>query len=925
MQSAYELCLLGPLRLGHEGERIRGLRSRKAIAILAYVAAQEKPLPRTHLVDRFWPADSAERGYANLRWALNHLTSLLPGCLTISRHSVTWGKTLACDLHRFSHHLRQQTIADLAAAVDLYDGELMAGFVLDGCPDFELWLTTERERRLQQVVQALCTLCKQYSRQADYQTALQYAQHWLALTPWAEEAHRQVIYLLAVSGQRSAALHQYAACRQVLAAELGVEPAAETTALYEQIRTQGSPSLEQMTSRHETRDRLTLWHLVSPSPSLPVPSAPPHNLPRQLTPFVGRTAELAQIGELLANPTCAWLTLLGPGGIGKTRLALAAASRHLAQFTDGVYFVALASSTAVELLPATIAQALGLALMPGEVRLQLLNYLGNRHLLLVLDNFEHLLDGIELIEWLIQQAPGVKVLVTSRQRLHHQAEWVVEVGGLETPLPDVGGSATGEMAAYSAVQLFMQWAQRAHTGFTLTSANDAQIGQICRAVEGMPLGIQLAASWVRALPLATIVEEISHNLDLETPDPHGLPDRHRTLRAVIDSSWQRLAAPEQALLARLSIFRGSADWAAAAQVAGATPLLLTRLVDRSLLAMNTAGRIMLHELVRQFAAEQLQAMNLADETGAAHSRYYAALLAQQTGALISDQTQLILQQWDTELDNIRAAWQWAVQRCEATVICQMAEPLNLYYDYRTLLQEGRQRFQQAAETLQAAEPTPANEMARGMVLARYGLLLWRYGELALAEQVLQESRMLAKRHGVLAEEAYASYLLGYYYIGIRSAEAMAYLQRALALAEAHTEHKLTVKVLYALGWYYLNTEQIETGIATLQRSLQLARALGDLRSVAHVLCYLGNGYFAAKEYAQAQQCQQAGLSLFQTLGIQWGVAQAQYGLLHVAYAQGDYAESRQLCERTIPLYQRTGVHPTMLTSLQCIYAVVCAS
>lgn len=929
MQPTYELCLFGPLRLGHAGERIPGLRSRKAVAILAYVAAQETALPRSHLVDRFWPGDSAQRGHANLRWALNHLTALLPGCLTVTRHSVTWGKTLACDLQRFSQHLRQQTIADLAVAVDLYSGELMAGFVLDGCPDFELWLTAERERRLQQVVQALGTLSQHYSEQADDQAALRYAQRWLTLTPWAEEAHRQLIYLLAVSGQRSAALHQYLACRQALASELGVEPAAETTALYEQIRAQGAPA------RHETRDtryeiraprapaRLSPLLPVSLSPCLPIAAVPPHNLPRQLTPFVGRAAELAQIEELLANPMCAWLTLLGPGGIGKTRLALAAAYHQLTQFNDGVWFVTLAGITTVDLLPATIAQALGLALMPGEVRRQLLNYLRNRQLLLVLDNFEHLLDGIELIEWLIQQAPGLKVLVTSRQRLHHQAEWVIEVGGLETPaLVEPDQRTVDELATYSAVQLFIQAAQRTHTGFTLTSANVAPICQICRAVAGMPLGIQLAASWVRGLPLATIGAEIRHNLDLGTPDPYGLPDRHRTLRAVIDSSWRRLTAPEQTLLAKLSIFRGSTDWAAAAQVAGATPLLLTQLVDRSLLTLDAHGRIMLHGLVQQFAAEQLQRLKLAEETAAAHSRYYGAQLAEQAARLIGDQTAVILQQWDSELDNIRAAWQWAVQRAEATVIRQLAQPLNLYYDYRTLLQEGRQCFQQAAAALQGTEPTPANEIARGMVLARYGLLLWRYGEMTVAEQVLQESRRLAKRHGVLAEEAYANYLLGYYYIGVRPAEAIAYLQQALALAEAVAEHKLAVKVLYALGWYYLSTGETETSITTLQRSLALARALGDTRSVAHVLCYLGNGYIAANDYTQARQYQQEGLKLFQALGIQWGVAQAQYGLLHVAYAQGDYGEARQLCERTIPLYERTGVHPSMLTTVQHIYAVV---
>lgn len=941
-----KLYLLGPLRLSSDGERIPGLRSRKAVAILAYVAAQERPLPRTHLADLFWPDDSAERGHANLRWALNHLTSLLPGCLTINRHSVAWGETFVCDLHRFTYLLRQNTNATLAAAVDLYLGELMAGFVLDHCPEFELWLTNERERRLQQVSQALRALSQAYSTQEDYPAALHYTQHWLTLTPWAEEAHRQAIYLLAINGQRSAALQQYTLCRQVLAAELGVEPTTETRALYEAIRREDAIVPAQNTKRLDQiiKAPRECAPLILPSRQLPTTTLP-NNLPRQLIPLVGRTAELAQIEALLTQPTCAWLTLLGPGGIGKTHLALAAAHRMVAfspapsaaistvdgtdtsntnlyPFPDGVWFVALAGVTAVEVLPATLAQTLGVALMPGDVRQQLLSQLRDRQLLLILDNFEHLLDGIELIEWLIQQAPGVKVLFTSRQRLQHQAEWVLEVGGLETP-PETGPEA---LTTYSAVQLFVQCAQRVYTTFTLTPTNAGPISQICRAVEGMPLGIQLAASWIRALPLTKIVEAISHNLDFETLAAHGLPDRHRTLRAVIDSSWRRLVAPEQLLLARLSVFQGGADWGAAEQVAGATPLLLTRLVDKSLLSITASGRIMVHELVRQFAAEQLQTLHLVEETNTAHSRYYGALLAQQVEALISDKTQIILQHWDSEVDNIRAAWQWAVRRHDTTVICQMVQPLNLYYDYRTLLPEARHCFQQATSTLCMAAATPANEIARGMVLARYGLLLWRYGEMAAAEQVLQESRAIANRHAVIAEEAYANYLLGYYYAGLRpAAEAATYLHKALALAEAIADHKLTVKILYALGLDYLHTGQFEIGIANLQHSLCLARTLGDLRSMAHVCCYLGDGYFTAKDYAQARHYQQEGLSLFHTVGVQWGIAQAQYGLLQVAYAEGNYAETRQLCEITIPLYEKTGAHPTMLAVMQGIYEAVCTS
>ncbi len=427
----------------------------------------------------------------------------------------------------------------------------------------------------------------------------------------------------------------------------------------------------------------------------PTPLRPGSNLPTPPTPLVGREPELAALTGLLCDPRCRLLTVLGPGGIGKTRLAIEAASTQRERFSDGAYFVPLVSLTSPQFIVPAIADALGLVFSgPADPKAQLLNHLREKSSLLVLDSLEHLLEGAGLLAELLQQAPGVKLLVTSRERLNLQAEWLFGLQGLPVPSLD----QVDQAEEYSAVALFLQSAGRAQVGFELRPEERPWVVHICRLVEGMPLAIELAAAWVRLLSCQEIAQEIERNLDFLCTSARDMPERHRSMRAVFDQSWQMLSAEEQQVLGRLSVFRGGFRRHAAEQVAQVSLSLLTALVDKSLLRRNEAGRYGLHPLIRQYAADCLR--EDPDHDRAArdrHSHYYLTMVREREAILHSHRRKEVIGELTVEIDNLRLAWEWAATRGQVTLLRQTAWPLWLYYSMRNLLQEGEAMLLRAVE------------------------------------------------------------------------------------------------------------------------------------------------------------------------------------------------------------------------------------
>jgi transcriptional regulator with XRE-family HTH domain len=345
-----------------------------------------------------------------------------------------------------------------------------------------------------------------------------------------------------------------------------------------------------------------------PPPTYATPSAnkatiktsrSPGNLPSMLNPFIGRELELTALGQLLCDPRCRLLTLTGPGGIGKTRLAIEVARCHKDLFPDGIWLIPLTPLNSSEYLIPTIADALnfkchGLTNPRGN----LINYLSNRQTLLVMDNAEHLADSGELFAEILAKSPQVKILVTSRERLNLLSEWVFEIQGL--PVPPIEQVAKCE--DYSAVALFLQSARRIKADFSLRDDERQWVVRICHLLEGLPLGIELSAAWVGMLSCEEIAKEIESNIDFLVVSMHDLPERHRSLRATLDHSWRLLSPDEKSILSRLSIFQGSFRREAAEVICDASLTILSSLMSKSLLRRTDRDRYDLHELIRRYAA-----------------------------------------------------------------------------------------------------------------------------------------------------------------------------------------------------------------------------------------------------------------------------------------------------------------------------------
>lgn len=663
------LSLLGTLRITRDGVAVQGFESRKAVALLCYLALHGQPRTRAQLADLFWSDKEAPRGRGNLNRVLHNLAQVVPGCLEITRHvagcapsGVLWIDTVA-----FDALVRQDDHASLTAAAELYRDDLLIDLALPDCPQFELWLTGLREHWRQRYIQLLHRLSQHHLQHGSYSEGINWATRLLQCEPWREEAHRTLMQLLAASGQRSAALAQYDICRRVLVEELGVDPDEATEGLYRRI----------LDGVETANGQVGLEQALAPSVTAP------HYLPAPTTTFIGRTQELAQIAALLAAGPCRLLTLLGPGGIGKTRLALRTVDDLATRFADGVAWVTLGPNSTHEFVIGSIAEACSLTFADGiDPAQQLKAYLRRSHLLLVIDNGEYLATSAFWIGELVAEAPRLTMLVTSRERLNIQAEQVLEIGGLSVPTEALDDA----LRTSSAVQLFEQRARLVQPSFTIPTEEYADVLNMCRVVAGSPLAIELAASWARLLSCREIAQEVTRDLDFLSTTLKDVPDRQRSMRTVFDYSWALLSESEQAVCRKLAVFRGSFDRRAAIEVAGATPALLAALVDKSLVRRISGQRLMLHELLRQYTEAELAAFP--SEQLAVSTRcfaYYAALLRQRV-AVLSDGDKTMQQQVcaeiTVEIENIRACWQWAMQVTQHPPLGTFVDDLVTFYSHQ---------------------------------------------------------------------------------------------------------------------------------------------------------------------------------------------------------------------------------------------------
>jgi predicted ATPase/DNA-binding SARP family transcriptional activator len=880
------LSLLGPARITLDGQPVDGFSYHKARALLVYLAVEAgRPHPRDALVGLLWPElpDAAAR--TNLRQALANVREVIgdaratPPFLLATRDTIQLnpasdyaldvaafsGLLAACEAHAHRGLERcRSCAARMAQALDMYRGDFLAEFSSGDSAPFEEWQLLHRERLHQRALDALTRLAGYHERRGDDERARHYAQRQLDLDPWHEEAHRQLMRLLAASGQRSAALAQYERCRDVLSRELGVAPAAETTAQYERIR--DSMSAELPTAGRETHH----------SQSFPTPP----------TPLVGREQELAELGTLLEDPAHRLITIAGPGGIGKTRLALAAAAEQAEIFAGGAAFVPLAAVSAAAFVAPAILGALGVALHgQRDPREQLRAYLCPKELLLVLDNLEQLLapeqsdgDGLaDMLVDLLQHAPGVTLLVTSRERLQLPGEWLFDLAGLRYP----SGEPGWDVAAYGAVQLFVQRARQVRRQFALDGEAHA-VARICRLVEGMPLAIELAAAALRGRSCAAVAAAIQTGISALATGLRAVPERHRSIVATFEYSWRLLDEQGRQVLARLSVFRGGFDEEAAVQVAQATPELLAALLDKSLLRWDGTARYDMHELVRQYADEKLEQAGEVEAVRRRHAEHYLALAEQlEHGLAAQSQPASWLAPLLAEADNLRAAFAWSqTSTGDRELGLRLAVALDLYWVYRAQSGEGSRWL---AELL--ADEATHTAAPREMLLRAHAKAL----RIAGNEAETQFGRM-AEARALLEESA----------------------QLHLSLGETHD----AAMSQWALAHMYWTQGAHERAAPVCEESLRGFQAAGDMPGVGYCLWLLSNIAREQGDLQRALTFTEANYAQSQELQLPLNLGYTLLEMSRVRLAMGDIAAARPAVEAALALAPNVHYQLLVHASLQ---------
>jgi predicted ATPase/DNA-binding SARP family transcriptional activator len=892
-------------------------RLRTAAALVKLLAlAPDYRLHREQLMDALWPDAGTDAAAGNLRYSLHTARRVLQqsgqGALFFKRD----GETLALgppELVSVDAVAFERAVADawtgadpsiMLHAINLYVGDLL--------PDdpYEDWAALPRAALRDKYLALLARLVDVYEQRGEVQLAIDMSQRLIQAEPTLEHAHVRLMRLYALAGQPHLALTQYARLRGVLERELGTEPETATQELVAAIQ-----------------DGRLSAKVTSPSaathaePDRAEASISYEGVPAPLNALIGREHEVAAVCRLLQ--TSRLVTLTGVGGIGKTRLAVAVAAAFAGRLRDGAVVVSLAAVQDPELLVSAIGQAINVGDHGDASLVDLVtSYLRDKQMLMVLDNFEHLLEFGPLLARMLERCRGLTLLVTSRSRLQLSGEQEYPVPPLQHPDPTTP-ALPATIAEYPAVELFVRRAREVRPSFEITTDNAAAVAETCRRLDGVPLAIELAAARSKILSPQEIVLRIDAPLSLLTGGPRDAPERQRTMRNTIMWSYELLDPDEQRLFHRLSVFAGGCTLAAADAVAGPdgasiapTFELLASLVDKNLVNQQASStgesRISLYEPIREFGIECLDALDELDLVRERHADYFALLAEPTVARLEGPDPGSWLDRLEMELDNFRAALQWSIGSRRADLALRLAGSLWEFWSIRGHLSEGRRWLDAALELAGGTDSVARAEALRGA-----GELAVRQGDFNEARRLDEQALASFRRFGHDLGIARTLNSLGLLSMGRDDvAEARAYFEECMRVSERVGDANFAGRLRHNLAGNMILEGDYDEARRLLEINLLQYRGSSNRRVLAHALCNLGIIAHDQGDYEQSRIWKEESLELFRKQGDRLRQAILIYGLGQWAFAVGDHELAQRRFEESIILSRELGNRPEIATGLR---------
>jgi predicted ATPase/DNA-binding SARP family transcriptional activator len=847
MPAHLALHLLGPPQIQLDDTSLT-LERRKGTALLAYLAVEGGRHTRASLSALLWPDQEGSKAYKNLRQILWELQqSMGEGWIAADRESIGLNREtdIWLDAREFESRLaegqRENDISRraslLSEAAKLYRNHFLTGFSLKDAQPFNDWAFAKSEELRRKLSQVLRTLAEDYCAMGQASQAIPHARRLVSMDPLDEAAHRHLMEIYLQAGQNNAALKQYQVCEQILRKELNLDPQPETRELYKKIR----------------KGEFKPASIPRPVATLPAP----HNLPGQLSTFIGREKEQKAIIKLIAGNRL--VTLVGTGGIGKTSLALQVGHKLLQNYPDGVWFIGLDSLSDPALVPQTVAAIFDIRERSDKGILELLtNALRTKSVLLIFDNSEHLLDACaQLITALLQYCPSLKILATSRESFGIAGEAMYQVPSLSTPRPRE--DSLKKLGKYEAIQMFAERAALVQSDFQLTDENIQTIAEICRRVDGIPLALELAAARVNILQVDEILHQLKKSFQVLANQSRTTSPRHQTLQASMDWSWGLLDETERAFLRQVSIFAGGWTLEAAQAVCEGDILELTSaLVKKSLIVVHQTGRgtrYGFHEIVREYSSRKLIESGDQNKLHTWHLGYFLGLAERAELELRGPALVDWMERLNDERNNFRIALRWA-DKIDVEAGLYLSSRLMRYWESANL-PEGRRWLENFINKPESKD----FPLARAHALNTYSWLLTWFQQFDRAFSVAEESlalfRAAGERHG---EVDVLISLENMYQFKDEIETALRLGRQALALAEALGDRWRQANALLYLGWNYHNLEQ---RFGYWEEAIRLFREVGDQITLANLLGLLGQFRVLHGDFELGEKCVDEALRLWQ--------------------------------------------------------------